>query len=77
MTLKVQYGLQYTHFPGGLSKLNEPRFDPWVGRIPWRREWPRTLVFLLGEFHGQRSLAGYSPWDHKELDMTETGQLTT
>ena len=46
--------------------------DP--GSIPWRREWLPTPVLLLGEFHGQRSLAGYSPWGCKELDMTE--QLT-
>ena len=42
------------------------RFDPWVGRIPWDRKWQPTPVFLPGEFHGQRSLAGYSPWDCKE-----------
>ena len=40
-------------------------FDPWAGKIPWRREWPPTPVFLLGESHGQRSLTGYSPRDHK------------
>ena len=45
-----------------------------VGKIPWRREWLPTPVFLPGEFHGQRSLAGHSPWGLKELDMTE--QLT-
>ena len=39
--------------------------------IPWRREWLPTLVFLPGKFHGQRSLAGYSPWDCKESDMTQ------
>ena len=39
--------------------------------IPWRREWLLTLVFLPGEFHGQRSLAGYSPWGHKESDTTK------
>ena len=49
-------------------------FHPWVGKIPWRREWLPTPVFLPGEFHGQRSLRGYSPWGHKELDTTE--QLT-
>ena len=48
-----------------------PRFDAWVGKIPWRREWQPTPVILPGEFHGQRSLAGYSPWGHKELDTTE------
>ena len=37
-----------------------PGFDPWVGKIPWRREELPTLVFLPGELHGQRSLAGYS-----------------
>ena len=43
-----------------------PGFSPWVGKIPWRREWLPTPVFLAGEFHGQRSLAGYSSWGHKE-----------
>ena len=45
-------------------------FDLWVGKIPWRRKWQSTPVFLPGEFHGQRSLAGYSPWGHTESDMT-------
>ena len=44
--------------------------DPWVGKIPWRRKWQPTPVFLPGESHGQRSLAGYSPWGHKESDTT-------
>ena len=40
--------------------------------MPWRRKWQPTSVFLPGKFrHGQRSLVGYSPWDHKESDMTE------
>ena len=51
-----------------------PRFNPWVGKIPWRSEWQPTPVFLPGESHGQRSLAGYSPWGRKKLDMT--GQQT-
>ena len=38
------------------------QFLSWVGKIPWRRKWQPTLVFLPGESHGQRSLAGYSPW---------------
>ena len=46
-------------------------FDAWVGKIPWRRAWPHTPVFLLGKSHGQRRLVGYSPWGRKELDMTE------
>ena len=47
------------------------RFSPWVGKNPWRREWQPTPVFLPGQSHGQRSLAGYSPWGHKESDTTE------
>ena len=57
-----------------LPAMQETRFDPWVRKIPCRREWLLTLVFLPGEFHGQRSLADYSPWGHKELDTIE--QLT-
>ena len=41
------------------------RFDPWVSSILWMRKWQPTPVFLLGDSHGQRSLVGYSPWDHK------------
>ena len=48
-----------------------PGFDPWVGKITWRWPWQPTPVFLPGEFYGQRSLVGYSPWGHKESDMTE------
>ena len=40
-------------------------YDLWVGKIPWRREWQPTPVFLPGKSHGQRSLVGYSPWVHK------------
>ena len=47
------------------------RFDPWVRKIPWKRAWQPTLVFLLEESHGLRSLVGYSPWGHKEKDTTE------
>ena len=39
--------------------------------LNWRRKWQPTPVFLLGQFHGQRSQAGYSPWGHKESGMTE------
>ena len=46
-------------------------FDPWVEKIPWRREWQPTLVFLPGESHGQRSLAGSSLRGHKESDTAE------
>ena len=44
------------------------RFDPWVRKIPWRRAWQLTPVFLPGESHGQRSPVGHSPYGHKESD---------
>ena len=47
------------------------RFDPWTRKIPWRKEWLLTPVFLPGGFHGQRSLAGYTERGHRELDTTE------
>ena len=42
-----------------------PIFDPWVGKIPWRRECLSIPIFLPGEFHGLKSLMGYSPWGHR------------
>ena len=48
-----------------------PGFNSWVRKIPWRRKWLLTPVYLPGEFHGQKSLAGYSSWGRKELDTTE------
>ena len=70
-------------FPSGTSgrkptcqcrRYKRPGFDPWVRKIPQRRKWQPTSVFLPGESLGQRSLVGYSPWGRKELGMTE--QLT-
>ena len=61
-------------WPDGKSvclQCGRPGFDPWFGKIPWRRKWQPTPVFLPGKSHGQRSLTGYSPWGRKELDMTE------
>jgi len=67
-------------FPGGASgkesgcqcrRHKRCRFDPRVGKIPWRRAWQPNPVSLLGESHGQRSLVGYRPQGHKELDTTE------
>ena len=65
-------------FPGGSDgkasvylQCGRPGFDPWVGKIPWRRKWQSTPVFLPGKSHGKRSLIGHSPWGCKELDMTE------
>ena len=54
-----------------LPTMRETGFDPWVGKVPWRRKWQPTPVFMPGKSHGPRSLVGYSPWDHKESDMTE------
>ena len=66
----------YMGIPGGASD-KEPAcqcrrqerhgFTPWVGKIPWRREWQPIPVFLPGESRGQRSLVGYSPWGHIEF----------
>ena len=47
------------------------RFHLWVGKIPWRRKWQPTPVFLPGESHGQRSLAGYSLYSRKQSDITD------
>ena len=64
-------------FPNGSSgkesacQCRRCRFDPWVGKIPWSRKWLPTPVFLPGKSHGQRSLAGDSPWRCKESDTTE------
>ena len=46
------------------------RLDSWVGMIPWRKKWQGGPVFWAIKSHGQRSLVGYSPWYHKELDTT-------
>ena len=70
---------RYTHsncsFPGGSNSIclqcKRPGFDPWVRKIPWRRKWLHTPVFLTGEFHEQRSLLDYSPWGCKESGMAE------
>ena len=69
-----------TGFPGGTSG-KEPicqcrrhkrcRFNPWVGKISWRKKWQPSPVFLPGKIHGHRSLADYNPWDQKELHTTK------
>ena len=51
--------------------------DPWVGKIPRRRTWQPTLVFLPGKFHGQRSLVGYQPWGHKRVHVACLCPLTS
>ena len=54
-----------------LPAMRETQIQSLIWEDPWRREWLPTTVFLPGKFHGQKSLAGYSPWDCKESDMTE------
>ena len=72
--LKVKWSMG---FPGGPSgkestcQCRRCRIDPWFGKIPWRRKWQSTPVYLLGKSPGQRCLAGYSPWGRKKLDTTE------
>ena len=67
-------------FPGGASgkehacqcrRHKRHGFDPWVWNISWRRPWQPTPVFLPGESHGQKRLAGYSPWGLTESDITQ------
>ena len=64
-------------FPGGSVVMQKMQVHSWVGKIPQRRKWQAIPVFLPGKFHGQRSLVGYSPWGHKEYDMTETLSMHT
>ena len=62
-------------FPGGSDSKDclqgRPGFSSCIGRIPWRRKWQPTPVFLPGEAHGQERLAGYSPRGHKESDTAK------
>ena len=70
--LLVPHGLpQWLRWQRIGPQCRRPGFDPWVEKIPWEREWLPTLVFLPGEFHIQRRLAGYCPWGCKQLDTTE------
>ena len=52
-------------------------FNPWFRKIPWRRKWQLTSVFLLRKSDGQRNLAGHSPWSGKELEVTERLSMHT
>ena len=54
-------------------RQNRHGFDPWVGKIPWTGKWQPTPAFFPRKFHGQRSLAGYSPCGCKEMDTREAG----
>ena len=55
----------------GILQCRRSVFHPWVRKIPWRKKWQLTPVFLPGRSHGQRSLTGYSPWGHKESDTAD------
>ena len=69
MAFSEEYGeLWWLRMERICLQCGRPGFDPWVGKIPWRRAWQPTLVFLPGESHGQSSLEGYNPWDRKESD---------
>ena len=57
--------------PANAGRQKRPGFDLWLGKIPWRRKWHPTPVFLPGESHGQRSLAGCSPQGPEEPETTE------
>ena len=71
-TFRALHGLpQWLSVKESACQCRRPGFNPWVGKIPWRRERLPTPVFQPGEFHGQRSLVGYSPWGCKESDTTE------
>ena len=52
-------------------QCRRPGFNPWVGNIPWRRKWQPMPVLLPGEFHGEGSLVGFSPWGHRQSDTTD------
>ena len=57
-------------------QFKRAEFNPWVGKIPWRRKWQPTLVFWPGKSDGQRSLAGYSPGGCKGSDVTKVTEHT-
>ena len=58
-------------------QCRRPYLGPCIGKIPWRKKWQPTSVFLPRKFHGLRSLVGYSPWGCKESDMTEQLHFTS
>ena len=70
-TLRYVWSFLVAQIVKNLPAMQETRVDPLVGKIPWRRQWQSSPIFLPGESHGWRSLVGYGPWGPKELDMTE------
>ena len=78
--MKVAPSLRMGFLSGSVVKKIHPQcrrdtgdggLIPGSGRPPWRRAWQPTPIFLPGKFHGQRTLVGYDPWSHKELDRAE------
>ena len=69
--LLYNVALVVKNLPANAGDAKRLRFDFWVEKIPWKRAWQPTPVFLSGESHGERNLAGYNPLGRKELDMTE------
>ena len=69
--LLAQWASLVVQMVKGLPTMRRPGFDPWVGKILWRRKWQPTPVFLPRKSHGLRSLVDYSPWGRKESDTTE------
>ena len=70
--------LSDTWWLGGKESICQGRrlgFEPWVGKIPWRRKRQPTPIFLPGKSHGQRSLAGHSPQSCNESDTTEHAHI--
>ena len=76
----MRVDIKYEGFPGGASgkepvcqcrRHNRLGFNPWVRKIPWRRAWQPTPLFLPGESHGERRLVGYIPEGHKESNTTK------
>ena len=86
MILQYKVSVAIEDFLGGASgkepvcqcrRCKRRRFAPWVWKIPWRRIWQPTPVFLLGEFHVEKNLAVYSPWGCTESDTTEMTEHST
>ena len=66
-----QVALAVKNLPASAGDIRDVGSSPWVTKISWRKVWQPPQVFLPGESHGQRSLAGYSPWGCTELESTE------
>ena len=63
--------LEVKNLPANAGDIIDVSSIPGLGRFPWRNTWQPIPEFLPGESYTERILTGYSPWGHKELDMTE------